>query len=99
MPSRGPPHCGISLNAYHICHHKCNHTTRVGCVLDGLGQNTSFTRHGSRNAAKDDPRPSILQLNTEKLPANKISVTEQLACKNKAVITVLHRPTAQLQIS
>jgi len=44
---------------------------------------------GSRNAAKDDPQCNILQLNTERLTANKISVTEQLAYKN-----FHHRPTA-----
>jgi len=31
-----------------------------GCVQCGLGQNTPFSGHGSWNAAKDDPRPSIL---------------------------------------
>jgi len=25
MPSRGPTCCGISWNAYHICHHESNH--------------------------------------------------------------------------
>jgi len=44
-----------------------------------------------------DPRPSILQLNTEGLTANKVSVIEQLAYKNKAHIIVLqetHRTNA-----
>jgi len=50
---------------------------------------TPFTRHGSRDAAEDDPRPSILQLNTKGLTANKISVIEQLAYKYKAFIIVL----------
>jgi len=38
---------------------------------------------------EDDPRPIILQLNTEGLTDNKISVIEQLAYKNKAFIIVL----------
>jgi len=42
---------------------------------------------GSNNAL--DPRPKILQLITEGLTDNKISVTEQLAYKNKAFISVL----------
>jgi len=25
MPSRDPPSCGISWNAYQICHHESNH--------------------------------------------------------------------------
>jgi len=37
----------------------------------------------------EDPRPNILQLNTEGLTANKISAIEQLAYKNKAFIVVL----------
>jgi len=38
---------------------------------------------------EDDPRPNILQLNTEGLTANKTSIIEQLAYKNKAFIIVL----------
>jgi len=44
---------------------------------------------GRRNAAKDDPRPVILQLNTEGITDNKISIIEQLTCKNKVFIIVL----------
>ena len=54
-----------------------------------MGQTTPFSGRCSRNAAEDDPRPNILQLNTEGLTDNKISVTEQLAYKNKAFIIVL----------
>jgi len=42
----------------------------------------TFSRRGSRDAAEDDPRPSILQLNTEGLTPNKICIIEQLAYKN-----------------
>jgi len=38
----------------------------------------------------DDPRTSILQLNTEELTANKFTVIEQLVYKNKAFIIVLY---------
>jgi len=64
-----------------------------------MGHNTPFSGPGSRNAAEDDPRPNILQLNTEGLTENKISVIKQLAYKNKAFIIVLQGPTAQLQTS
>ena len=63
--------------------------TRAGCVQRGLGQKTRFSGRGSRNAVEDDPRPNILQLNTEGLTASKISVIEQLAYKNKALIITL----------
>ena len=63
--------------------------TRAGCVQRGMGYQTPFSGRGSRNAAEDDPRPSILQLNTEGLTDNKFSVIEQLAYKNKAFIIVL----------
>jgi len=53
-----------------------------------LGHQTLFTGHGSRNAA-EYLQPNILQLNTEGLTDNKISVIEQLAYKNKAFIIVL----------
>jgi len=43
----------------------------------------------SQGAAAHEPRPNILQLNTEGLTSNKISVIEQLAYKNKAFIIVL----------
>ena len=63
--------------------------TRAGCVQHGLGHIMPFSGRGSRNAAEDNPRPNILQLNTERLTAEKISVIEQLAYKNKAFIIVL----------
>jgi len=49
-----------------------------------------FSVRGSRTAA-EDLRPNILQLNTEGLTADKISVIEQLAYKNKASIIVLQK--------
>jgi len=36
----------------------------------------------------EDPRPNILQLNTEGLTADKIYVIEQLAYKNKVFIII-----------
>jgi len=62
--------------------------THAGCVWHGVGQKTPFSGRSSRNAA-EDPRPNILQLSTEGLTADKISVIEQLAYKNKAFIIVL----------
>ena len=47
------------------------------------------SRRGSISAPKDDASRSILLLNTKGLTANKISVIEQLAYKNKAFIVVL----------
>jgi len=63
--------------------------TRAGCVQRGLGRVTPGARRGSRDAAEDDPRPNILQLTTEGITANKTSVIEQLAYKNKAFIVVV----------
>jgi len=57
--------------------------TRTGCVRHGMGHKTPFSD------AAEDPRPNILQLNTMGLAADKISVIEQLAYKNKAFIIVL----------
>jgi len=51
-------------------------STRAGCVQRRMGKTTLFSGRGSRNAAEDDPRPNILQLNTEGLNDNKISVIE-----------------------
>jgi len=50
--------------------------TRTGCVRRGLGQYTSLSEGGSRNAA-------------ERLTASKISVIEQLAKVFKAFIIVV----------
>jgi len=44
---------------------------------------------GSGDATEDDPRPNILQLNIEGLTANKTTVIEQLAYKNKALINTI----------
>ena len=62
--------------------------TRTGCVRYGVGHQTPLSGRGSRNAA-ENLRPNILQLNTEGLTADKISVTERLAYKNKAFIIIL----------
>ena len=61
----------------------------AGCIQRGMGQTTPFSRRGSINAAEDNPRPTILQLNTKGLTDNKICANEQLASKNKAFIIVL----------
>jgi len=63
--------------------------THAGCVQRGMGQTTAFSRRGSSNAAEDDSRPNIIQLNTEGLTDNKIFDIEQWAYKNKAFIVVL----------
>jgi len=68
--------------------------TRAGCIQHGMGQTTPFSGRGSGNVAEDDSRPNILQLNTEGLTDNKISVIEQLAYKNKAFIIAYRRLTA-----
>jgi len=47
--------------------------TCTGCVRHGVGHKTPFSGRSSRNAAEDPP-PNILQLNTEGLTAEKISV-------------------------
>jgi len=39
-----------------------------------LGRKTPFSRRGCIPAAEDDQRPSILQVNTEELTANKVIV-------------------------
>jgi len=62
--------------------------TRAGRVRHGVGHKAPFSGRGSRNFA-EDPRPNILQLNTEGFTADNISVIEQLAYKNKAFIIVL----------
>jgi len=62
--------------------------TCTGCVRHEVGHQTPFSGCSSRNAA-EDLRPNILQLNTEGLTADRISVIEQLAYKNKAFIIVL----------
>jgi len=51
-------------NAYQACHYKSN--------------DFCLRRRGSRDAAEDDPRHSILQLNTQGLTASTIIVIEQL---------------------
>jgi len=51
--------------------------------------------------SEDDRRPSILQLNTQRLTANKISGIEQLAYKNRTFVIVLqetHCTTADKQV-
>jgi len=54
----------------------------------GVGHKTPFSGRGSRNAS-EGTRPNILQLNTEGLTVDKISIIVQLAYKNKAFIIVL----------
>ena len=90
MHSRGPPCCAeFPEMLTKSVTTRATTATRAGCVQRGVGQTTPFSGCGSRNAAEDETRPNILQLNIEGLTENKISVIEQLAYKNKAVIIVL----------
>jgi len=70
---------------------RANTATRAGFFQHRMGQTKRYSGHGSRNVAEGDPRPNIIQLNTEGLTDsdNKISVIEQLAYKNKAFIIIL----------
>jgi len=68
MPPRGPPCCGFSRNSYYICRFQSNHC--YPCWMCSAWAGSEY--------ALDDPRPSILQLNTKVLTANKIFVIEQL---------------------
>jgi len=88
VPSRGPPVRHSLLMSTKPVNTRATTATRAGCVRHGVGHKTPFSGRGSRNAA-EDLRPSILQLNTEGLTADKIPVIEQLAYKNKAFIIVL----------
>ena len=49
----------------------------------------AFSRRGSITAAENDQGPSILQLNTEEVMVSEVSVFEQVALKNKALVVVL----------
>ena len=62
--------------------------TRSGCVQHGLNQKKPVSGRRSRNAAEDDPRPNILQLNNEGFTDNKIFVIEQLVYENKSFFVV-----------
>ena len=73
MPSRGPPRCDISLLEMltKTVAPRATTATCGGCVQRGLGRESSFSRHGSVSAAEDDPRASILQLDTEGSPQTR----------------------------
>ena len=86
MASRRPPCYGIAIKPITT---RATTATHAGCVQRRLGRENPGARLGSRNAAQDDPRPNTLQLNIEELIANKITVIEQPAYKNKALIIVL----------
>jgi len=64
------------LKCLPICHHESNHC--YSCCMCSASD-------GSNNALF-----MVRQQNTEGLTDNKISVIEQLTCKNMAFIVVLH---------
>jgi len=89
MPSCGTVCYGIPEMPTKPATRSAANATHAGCVRRGLG--TLFqgaAAEDDRRPVEDDRRPSILQLDTEGLTANKISVIDQLACKNKAFIIV-----------
>jgi len=88
MPSRGPPVAAFLVMLTNPVNLRAIAATRTGFVRHGVGHQTPFSGRGRRNAA-EDLRPKTLQLNTEGLTADKISVIEKLAYKNKAFIIVL----------
>ena len=106
MPSRGSPCMKLLRMSTKAVTMRATTATRAGCVQCGLGRETPGARlDSSRAAAEDDPRPSILLRNTKGFIANKISIIEQIAYKNKAFIIVLQethcktcRQTSDLQL-
>jgi len=88
MPSRSPPVAKFLEMLTKSINLRAIAANRTGCVRHGVGHQTPFSGRGSRNAPENLP-PNILQLNTEGLTADKISVIEQLAYNNKAFIIVL----------
>jgi len=99
VPSRGPPCNGINEMQAEPATTSPTSTIRAGCVRRGLG--TPVSRRGACLLPRMT-NDSIMQLNTEALSANKISVIEQLAGKNKALIIVLqetHCTTANKLVS
>jgi len=66
VPSRGPPRCGISYNAYQPV---AMGASTAGCVRRGL--RTPFPRHSSVPAAKDDRYDTQCQT----LPADYFKTT------------------------
>jgi len=88
VTSRGLPVRHSLLMSTNPVNTRANTATRAGRVRHGLGHKAPCSGRGSRTAA-DGPRPNTLQLNTEGLSADKISVIEQLAYKNKAFIIIL----------
>ena len=78
MASRGPSVRHWLLMSTKPVNTRATTASRAGRVQHGVGHKTPFSGRGSRYAA-EDPRPNTLQLNTEGLTADKISVIEQLA--------------------
>ena len=82
VPSCGPPCTTLLEMSTKPITTGATTATPAGYVQLGVGRATPGTRRGSSTAAaKDDPRPSLLQLNMQGL--------EQIAYKNKAFIIVL----------
>jgi len=78
MPSRCPPCRIFATNVNETFHYESNHCFPRWMCSSCDGWWYSFLRARQQNAADDNPRPNILQLNTEGLSANKISVLEQM---------------------
>ena len=72
---------------------RANTATCCGCVRRGLGRKMPFSLHGNIAAVEDGRRPNIdlLQLNTERLIASKISVIEHLGHKDKALVIIFRQ--------
>ena len=98
MPSRGSPIRHSLQMSTEPANTRAATATLAGCVRHGVGLKTPFSELGNRNAS-EDPRPNILQLNTERLTADKISVIEQLAVRTRLSSSSYRRPTAHLQTS
>ena len=88
MSSGGPSCCGISRNAYKICQLESNRCYPYWMCSAWGGSSNALLRARQQKCCRS-LRPNILQLNTEGLTADKISVIEQLAYKNKDFIIVL----------
>jgi len=89
MPSRFPPCCGISWNAYQICHHGSNHCYSRWMCSAWDGSNNALLRARQQKCCWRRPA-------TQQTPAEHRGtywkqdlIIEQLAYKNKAFVIVL----------
>ena len=99
MPSRGPPRCGISWNAYQICHHESNHCYSFWMCSAWGGSHNALHRARQQKCCRRRPTTQHTPVEHRGLRGSLQTWSALLSSqliRTRLLSSSYRRPTAQL---